>query len=163
LLCAFGCSFQKKSASVSALHFNWKAPQRFQVVELAEKKENKFRILYKCELVRTNEGFVLQWLDAKITEVNGEKVSDSEDLKRAVEPIEDSFRYPPFLIDQNGQFETVINVEESVKRADQMLDKIAPERSDDTRKFYAKFGETETGRKVLNQAFGLIWQTWVEV
>jgi hypothetical protein len=163
LLCAFGCSFQKKPASVSALHFNWKAPQSFQVEELAEKKENKFRILYKCELVRTNEGFVLQWLDAKITEFNGEKVSDSEDLRRAVEPIEDSFRYPPFLIDQNGQFEKVINVEESVKRADQMLDKVTPGRSDDNRKFFAKFGETETGRQVLNQAFGLIWQTWVEV
>ena len=163
LLFAIGCSFQRKSASISALHFNWKAPQSFQVEELAEKGETKFRIVYKCGLVRTNEGFILQWLDAKITEVNGEKVSDSEDLRRAVEPVEDSFRYPPFLIAQNGRFVKIINVEESVKRADKMLDKVAPGRSDDSREFFAKFGKTKTGRQVLNQAFGLIWQTWVEV
>ena len=163
LPCIFGCSFQSESARVSTLHFNWKAPESFRVEELAEKNGTKFRILYQCEFVRSNAGFVLRWLDAKITEVNGEKVNDSKDLRQTVESMEDSFRYPPFLIDQNGQFIKVINVEDSVKRASEMLDKIAPDKSGDRSKFYAKFGETETGRRVLNQAFGLIWQNWVEV
>jgi len=120
------------------------------------------QIVHECELDQTNNEFALRWLGAKIVEVNGAKVGDSEEWKQAIKLIAESFSYPTFRIKSNGEFIETISPEESVKKVDQMLDMIVTNRAADNRKFFAKFGETDAGRRMLNQAFGQIWQTWVE-
>ena len=156
------CSTDKEHAQADALHFNWTAPQRFLVTETIQKKQTEMQVVHECELQRTNDGYVLQWLDAKIIEFNGASVSSSEDLKHAVEPAQESFIYPAFRIGSNGEFVEAMDLEGAVKKVNQMLDTVVTNRDEDNRKFFSKYVETEAGKQVLNVLYGQIWRTWVE-
>jgi hypothetical protein len=162
----FACSCKKESVSAPALQFNWKTPVRFQVVEKINKKDNKknisMRIRFTCELVKTNQDYFLNWLDAKIIAVNDIKVSESEELKQAMEQLEPSFHYPTFHIDSDGQFLETVNMEDYLKRTDKMIDTVVPTRSEENRRFFSKFSKSETGKTMIDQIYGQIWQTWVE-
>ena len=162
LLLLASCSTEKKSVATPALQFRWNVPQHFEVVETIQKKGNTFQIAHNCELVQTNDEFELQWLDAKIREVNGERVADSEELRRTVEPLEASFVYPAFRVNQSGQFLEATDSTEYMKKSDHMLDIVATNRDEDNRKFFTNFSKSETGKQVMNQFSAQIWQTWVE-
>lgn len=158
-----GCSSDKKVTTASPLQFNWPLPQSFQVEELIGKKGARLQILFTCELIETNQELILRWLDTQFLSFNGEKVSESEALKKELAPVEAMFRYPPFRITSQGEFLETLNAEESTKEVNRLLDKVAPERPEDARKFYDKLAESQTGKQMIDRIYGQIWGTWVQM
>lgn len=120
-------------------------------------------LIHHGEFVKANDGFVLQWRNPTITEINGEKISGSKELQEAVAvlSLEKSMAYPSFRISNNGEFVEAINVEESVAKVDRLMDSVATNRSEDNRKFFTNLPKSELGKAHLNEIYGLIWQTWV--
>jgi hypothetical protein len=152
LLLLVGCSTRNKSPE-SALHFNWGSSQKLEVVERVNKKSAAMELIHHGEFVKTNEGFVLQWRNPTITEINGEKVSGSKELQKAIVPLEKAMAYPPFRISNSGEFVEVIGTEEAVAKVSQMVDAVATNRPEESRKFYADMAKSEFGKTWLNQIY----------
>jgi hypothetical protein len=163
LLLFLNSALGKEATNAPALQFDWPRSERFQVEELIEKKGNRVQIVFKCQLSETNQEFILRWLDAEILSFNGKKVSESEDLKRELEPVQAMFRYPPFRISREGHFVETLDVEEAMKETNRLLDKVAPDRPKDSRKFFDKLARSKTGKRMVDRVYGQIWETWVEM
>jgi hypothetical protein len=161
LLVLAGCSTTNKTNAAPALKFGWTAPEKFQVIETIRKDDNIFVVAHDCKLIKANGQFELQWIDAKILEVNGEKLADSEELQSAMKPLQSSFIYPPFRVSQSGEFLETTDPDEYTKRSDEMLDAVVTNRTEENRKYFANFAKSQTGKQVLNQFSESIWQTWV--
>ena len=158
---AAGCSSQEGKIN-SNFVFNWGTNLQFQVVEKIQKKSNLIEVVHHCEWMRTNDEFILLWNNPEITRFNGTKTSASMELKKALAPVEKGFWYPAFRIDEDGGFVETIDPETALAKADQMLDQVVTNRTENSRKFFANWSKSELGKKTLNQIYGSIWQTWVE-
>lgn len=119
-------------------------------------------ILYDCQISATNNAFVLTWLGAKVLEINGQTVGGSEKWQKELASLEAMFQYAPFLISKSGEFVEALNVEESIKRLNELLDKADPDRPQEMRDYYTKLATSESGKLMTDRVLGQIWETWVE-
>jgi len=162
LLMLVGCTPRNKTTE-SAFSFNWASPQQLEVVERASKKSGTMELIHHGEFVKTNDDYVLQWHNPTITEINGERVSSSIELQAVAVQLEKAMTFPSFRISSDGEFIEAINLEEAVEKVNEMVDAVATNRPEDSRKFLAGMAKSELGKDYLNQIYGSIWQTWVEV
>ncbi|HMP84292.1 MAG TPA: hypothetical protein PKA41_16460 [Verrucomicrobiota bacterium] len=161
VLLLVGCSDSETIVKSSPLRFEWPSNDSFEVTEIILKQGNQMEIHFKCQIVETNQEFILRWLDAEILSFNGEKVSESLALQHELAPVQPLFKFPPFRISATGEFLEVIGLQTAMEESNQQLDKIAPERPKESREFFQNFGETDAGKALLNKTYGKIWETWV--
>jgi len=151
----------KAAATAPALQFSWQRTGLFEVEESIQKKGNRMQIIFKCQLSKTNDQFILRWLDAQIVSVNGQRINESDDLKRELAPVQAMFRHPPFSISLDGQFLETIDADEAMKKTNQALDEVAPRRSEESREFFDRFAQSKTGKQMIDHVYGQIWGTWI--
>ena len=160
LLLLVGCTAKDKTTETT-FSFNWGSPQHLEVVEIASKKAGEMELIHHGEFVKTNGGFLLQWRNPTITEINGEKVDSSKEWPEAAALLGKSMAYPSFRISDSGEFLEAINLEEAVAKVNQMVDAAATNRPEESRKFLTDMAKSEAGKAYLNQIYGVVWQTWV--
>ena len=127
-------STTRSQASESPFHFEWEA-QSLDVVEKCTQPATVVALIHHGQLVKTNDGFVLQWSPPTITEINGEKVSGSKAWQTAAVALAKSRLYPAFHISDDGEFIEAISAGTPAK--------------------------SESENDDLNALYEVIWQTWV--
>jgi hypothetical protein len=161
LLIFGGCKPDKDSAQEDGLKFRFPSTEEFQVHQLREKKGEQAELVFDCKLVKSNGGFVLEWVNAKIISLGNKPVRDAVRLE--LSPLEAMFRHPSFRIAADGRFLETINADQVMKQSNQHLDQIFSNRSAGSRQLFDKLGEGEAGKKLLDDYYGQIWRTWVDL
>lgn len=160
-LIKLGASAQPTN-SASALKFKWPVEKSFQVDATIEKKGNRVRARFTVLLSRTNQDFILRWLDARVQEVNGQKFGAAERSRPEMAQIESMLRYAPLHISADGEFLEAIDITKTMKELNKTLNGIDPQRPQEVSSSFERFSESESGRKIINRAYAEIWMAWVE-
>jgi len=162
VLVLFGCAPHKKSAPAAPLKFSWSPSERFQVQQSIEKNGSTLTVLFDCQMMATNRGFVLDWLGARILKMNGQTADKSMAWQKEVAPLEATFRYASFHISETGEFLEALDVEQMIRKLNRLLDQITPDRSPEARDYYEKLATSKSGKLMTDQILGQIWETWVQ-
>jgi hypothetical protein len=161
LLIFGGCNPSKEIARNDGLQFVFPSSETFQVHQLREKRGQQVELLYDCKLVKSNGGFVLEWVNATIISIDKKSVRESR--RSQLSSLEAMFRHPSFRIAGNGEFLETINAAQVMKQSNQHLDQIFSNRSESSRQLFDKLGEHKSGKKMLDDYYGQIWRTWVDL
>ena len=151
VLLLLGSTAQSRAAE-PLFHFNWEA-QSVDVVETCTKKSATTELIHHGQLIKTNDGFVLQWRPPTITEIDGEKVDGSKDLQAEAAELQKTMAYAAFRISNAGEFIEAISTPEPAAKANSQSE--GGQKVDDAP------ANSEADQAGLSALYAVIWQTWV--
>lgn len=120
-------------------------------------------MVHTVSLIETNEELRLRWVDVEPLIVDGRSI-DSPELKKFVSQIRVTLAmgFPPLRINREGKFLGTVSLKESMKTMEDLINKMFPDRPEESQKFLPRMAGTPEGQKMVDAIMQRYWSSWVQ-
>ena len=151
-----GISNSEEAAKPSS--FDWPAPTKVQVTEIANKKGNNAVMSYRIDFSKGGKGYVARMVDLDFSSINGTSVPDR--MREALKPAVTAFNsMPSFVINPSGELIDITDLEGMIDATGKMLNEI---RKDESGAEIKKAMKADKTKEMIFNLLAEYWVCWVE-